>query len=77
MVLGLVQENSKLNKVPITTLHFKNVPLSDYIDDFFTKGDTFSICEENIQKKCVCATSWVLSQILKSPKLFRHKELES
>ena len=41
---------SKLNKVPITTLHFENVPLSSYIDDFFTNGDTFSICEENIHK---------------------------
>ena len=41
---------TKLNKVPITTLHFENVPLSGYIDDFFTKGDTFSICEENIHK---------------------------
>ena len=41
---------TKLNKVPITTLHFENVPLSGYTDDFFTKGDTFSICEENIHK---------------------------
>ena len=41
---------TKLNKVPITTLHFENVLLSGYIDDFFTKGDTFSICEENIYK---------------------------
>ena len=41
---------TKLNKVPITTLHFENVTLSGYIDDFFTKGDTFSICEENIHK---------------------------
>ena len=32
----------KLNKVPITTLHFENVPLGGYIDDFFTKGETFS-----------------------------------
>ena len=24
--------------------------MSGYIDDFFTKGDTFSICEENIHK---------------------------
>ena len=40
----------KLNKVLITTLHFENVPLDGYIDDFFTKGDTFSICEENIHK---------------------------
>ena len=36
---------TKLNKVPITTLHFENVPLSGYIDEFFTKGDTFLICE--------------------------------
>ena len=41
---------TKLNKVPIKTLHFKNVPLSGYIDYFITKEDTFSICEENIQK---------------------------
>ena len=41
---------TKLNKVPVTTLHFENVHLSGYIDDFFTKGDTFSICEENIRK---------------------------
>ena len=41
---------TKLNKVPVTTLHFENVPLSGYIDDFFTKGDTFSKCEENIHK---------------------------
>ena len=41
---------NKLNKVPITTLHFENVPLSGYIDDTFTKGHTFSICEENIHK---------------------------
>ena len=41
---------TKLNKVPITTLYFKNVPLRGYIDDFFTKGDTFSVCEENIHK---------------------------
>ena len=33
--------------MPITTLHFDNVPLSGYIDDFFTKRDTFSICEKN------------------------------
>ena len=31
-------------------LHFEKVPLSGYIDDFFTKGDTFSICEENMHK---------------------------
>ena len=41
---------TKLNKVPITTLHYENLPLSGYIDDIFTKGDTFSICEENIHK---------------------------
>ena len=41
---------TKLNKVPITTLHFENVPLRGYIDDLFTKGDTFLICEENIHK---------------------------
>ena len=39
---------TKLNKVQILTLHFENVSLSGYIDNFFTKGDTFSICEENI-----------------------------
>ena len=36
--------------MPVTTLHFENVPLSGYIDEFFTKGDTFSKCEENIYK---------------------------
>ena len=41
---------TKLNKIPITTLHFENVPLSGYIDYFFTKGDTFSKCEENMHK---------------------------
>ena len=41
---------TKLNKVPIIILHFENVPLSGYIDEFFTKGDIFSICEENIHK---------------------------
>ena len=41
---------TKLHKVPITTLHFEIVPLSDYIDEIFTKGDTFSIYEENIHK---------------------------
>ena len=41
---------TKLNKVPIATLHFENVLLSGYIDHFFTKGDSFSICEENIHK---------------------------
>ena len=41
---------TKLNKVQILTLHFENVSLSGYIDNFFTKGDTFSICEENIHK---------------------------
>ena len=46
MVLGLVQES---NKVPITILHFEKIPLSGYIDHFFTKGDTFSVCEENTQ----------------------------
>ena len=39
---------TKLSKAPVTTLHFENVPFSDYIDDF-TKGDT-STCEENIHK---------------------------
>ena len=37
-------------KVPITILHFENIPLSEYIDEFFTKGDTFSTYEENIRK---------------------------
>ena len=41
---------TKLNNVPITTLHFKNILLNGYVDDFFPKGDTFSICEENIHK---------------------------
>ena len=43
------RKSTKSNKVPITTLHFENMPLSDYIDDFITKGDTISICEENTQ----------------------------
>ena len=43
------RKSTKLNKLPITTLHFENVPLSGYGDDFFTKGDTLSICEENRQ----------------------------
>ena len=41
---------TKLHKVPVTTLHFENVPLSGYIDGFFTEGGTFSICEENMHK---------------------------
>ena len=40
----------KFNKVTIATLHFENVPLSGYLHDFFTKGNTFSIYEENIHK---------------------------
>ena len=36
--------------MPVTTLHFENVPLSGYTDDFFMKGDTFSKYEENIHK---------------------------
>ena len=58
---------TKLKKVPITTLHFENVPLTGYIDDLFTKGDIFSICEKNIRKamRLVCTTSQVLPYILK------------
>ena len=41
---------TKLSKVPITTLHFENVPLSGYIAQFFTKGNIFSICEEITHK---------------------------
>ena len=41
---------TKLNKVPITILHFENVPLSGYIHEFVTKGDNFSMCEGNIHK---------------------------
>ena len=41
---------TKLNKVPIRTLHFENVPLSGYIDDLFNEGETFSIYEEIIHK---------------------------
>ena len=49
--LGLCPRKfTKLNKVPVTSLHFENVRLSGYIDGFFTKGDSFSICEENIHK---------------------------
>ena len=40
----------KFNKVTIKSLHFENVPLSGYLHDFFTKGNTFSIYEENIHK---------------------------
>ena len=36
--------------MPITNLHFENLPLNGYIDDFLTKGDTFSIYEANIHK---------------------------
>ena len=31
-------------------LHLENIPLRGYIDDFFTKADTFSNCEENIEQ---------------------------
>lgn len=48
--LGLLLKKIILNKVPIISLHFKNVPLSGYIDGFFTEGDIFSICEENLHK---------------------------
>ena len=40
------RKSTKLKKVPITTLYFENVSLSGYIDDLFTKGDIFSICEK-------------------------------
>ena len=29
--------------MPITNLHFENVPLSGYIDDHLTKGKTLAI----------------------------------
>ena len=45
---------TKLNKVPVTTLHFENVPLGGYIDDFFTKGETFSNVKKTYTKQCVC-----------------------
>ena len=41
---------TKLNKVQVWCLHLENVPLNYYIDDFFTKAETFSNCEENIEK---------------------------
>ena len=41
---------TKLNQVPIRTLHFENVPLSGYIDDLFNEEETFSIYEEIIRK---------------------------
>ena len=44
----------KLNKVPVATLHFENVPLGGYIDDFFTKGETFSNVKKTYTKQCVC-----------------------
>lgn len=34
----------------IVTLHLKILPLSSYVDGVFTKGDKFSICEENVHK---------------------------
>ena len=49
-IITEITHEAKLNKVPITTLHFETVPLSGYIDDFLTEEDTFSICEENIHK---------------------------
>ena len=49
MVLGLAQENS-LYQSANYNFAFRNIPLSEYIDEFFTKGDTFSTCEENIHK---------------------------
>ena len=64
MVSGLAQENSLnriMNKVPITTLHYENVPLNGYIDDFFTKGENFQYVKETYTKQCICTTSWVLS----------------
>ena len=35
---------TKLNKVPITTLHLENIPLSGYIDDFFLKNVKRYVC---------------------------------
>ena len=62
-------------KVPITTLHFENVPLGGYIDDSLTKRDTFSVCKENIYKKMRLYDN--LGFVIKSIKLFSHKEIES
>ena len=76
--LGLCpREFTKLNKVPITTSHFENVPLSGYIDDFFIKGDTFLIGGGNIRKTMRLYDKLGFAINLKSPKLFRHKELKS
>ena len=36
--------------MPITALHFQNVPLSGYIDDCSTKRNTLSISQGNIHK---------------------------
>ena len=34
---------AKINKMPITNLHFENVPLSGYIDDFLTREKNLPI----------------------------------
>ena len=49
--LGSYQRKfTKLNQAPIKTLHFENVPLGGYDDNFFIKRDSFSIFEKNIHK---------------------------
>ena len=59
---------AKSNKLSITNLRFANVPLSVYIDEFFPKGYTFSIREENIRKAM---------RLYESLKLLQHKEFGS
>ena len=52
---------SKLNKVPITTSHFQNVPLSGVILlSFLLKETLFQYVKKSCTKQCVCTTNWVL-----------------
>ena len=67
---------TKLNKVPLETLHFENAPLCGYIDDFFTKGDTFSKYEEYIHKAMRLYDKLGFITNLKKFQLFQHKKLE-
>ena len=50
LVLRQLPKKIHYIKVPITTLQFEDIPSSEYIDKFFTKGDTFSTYEENVHK---------------------------
>ena len=52
-VLGFCPRKfTKLNKVPIRTLHFESVPLSGYIDDFFNEIHE-EIMKKSYTKQCV------------------------